>query len=100
MEKTFLINVDFDDGDPEGPRTSTFKTKGRHTVQKVLHTVCKTFGLEDYHQQARLVLVIEEAIGSDKILEHKYLCANNDTMARAGARPDSRFELVIEDEDE
>lgn len=101
LEKTFLITVEFDDGDPEGPRSSTFKTKGRHTVHKVLYTVCRTFGVEDYYQQAHLALVIEEEIGNDKFIEHRFKCAREDTMAAAGARPDARFLLIIdEDEDE
>ncbi|KAF7797147.1 hypothetical protein EIP86_008339 [Pleurotus ostreatoroseus] len=100
MEKTFLISVDYDDGDPEGPRCSTFKTKGRHTVQKVLFTVCRTFGVEAYFSQAQLVLVVEEETDDDQVFEHKYMCEKDDTMEKAGARPDSRFLLVLDDLEE
>ncbi|KAJ3539812.1 hypothetical protein NM688_g6313 [Phlebia brevispora] len=100
MEKTFLISVDFDEGEGDGPRTSTFKTKGRHTVHKVLYTVCRTFGLEEYYQQAQLVLVVEEEVGTDEIIEHRFMCDRNDTMERAGARPDSRFLLLLNEEEE
>ena len=42
--ETCLITVDYDDGNEVC--SSAFKTKGRHTVHKVLMTVCKTFGIE------------------------------------------------------
>ena len=48
---------------------------------------------------ASLVLVIDEEIDGDRIVEHRYPCVNSDTMEAAGARPDSRFELVIEVEE-
>ena len=99
LEKTFLVTVEYDDGEGDEPHASTFKTKGRHTVHKVLHTVCKTFGLEDYYSMASLVRVIDEEIDGDRIVEHRYPCVNSDTMEEAGARPDSRFELVIEVEE-
>ncbi|KAI0821224.1 hypothetical protein BC629DRAFT_435778 [Irpex lacteus] len=50
--ETCLITVDYDDG--HEVCSSTFKTKGRHSVHKVLMTVCKTFGIEDLY--ARCVL--------------------------------------------
>lgn len=42
--ETCLITVEYDDGDEVC--SSTFKTKGRHTIHKVLLTVCKTFNIE------------------------------------------------------
>ncbi len=45
--ETCLITVDYDDG--HEVCSSTFKTKGRHSVHKVLMTVCKTFGIEDLY---------------------------------------------------
>lgn len=99
VEKTFLVSVEYDDGEGDEPHASTFKTKGRHTVHKVLHTVCKTFGLDDYYSVAQLVLVIDEEIGGGRVVEHRFVCTNEDTMAQAGARPDSRFELVIDTEE-
>lgn len=50
--ETCLIVVEYDNG--EDVCSSTFKTKGRHTVHKVLLTVCRTFNIES--QYSRRVL--------------------------------------------
>lgn len=45
--------IDFDDEIGEENQTK-FKTRGRHTVAKVLMQACRVFGLEDYYDKCVL----------------------------------------------
>lgn len=47
-DESFLIMIEYSE-DPES--RSLFKTRGRHTVSKVLTHACRTFGLEEYYRR-------------------------------------------------
>ncbi|KAI0944008.1 hypothetical protein AcV7_001946 [Taiwanofungus camphoratus] len=96
-DESFLVTIEYDDGVSEETQ-SLFKTRGRHQVSKVLMQACRTFGIPELFSRAHLVLIVDVE-EDDEIVEHRFLCANNDTMARAGAEPNSKFVIQI-DEDE
>ena len=58
--ETCLITVDYDDGNEVC--SSAFKTKGRHTVHKVLMTVCKTFGIEALYPRYDKILPLSDLV--------------------------------------
>lgn len=94
-----------------------FKTRGEHTVGKVLSKACKEFEL-DYDRSVqsseifffwfilthfillscsaalKLIVEIEGEEGGEILSE----CDRNDTMARAGAVKDARFIIVADDD--
>ncbi|KAI0800206.1 hypothetical protein C8Q74DRAFT_1235065 [Fomes fomentarius] len=97
-DESFLIMIEYSE-DPES--RSLFKTRGRHTVSKVLMQACRTFGLEEYYSSARLVLLVEEEDDSGEIVfQRRYGCNRNDTMADAGAEPHAKFVVELVDENE
>ncbi|KAI0752831.1 hypothetical protein C8Q80DRAFT_1267314 [Daedaleopsis nitida] len=98
-DESFLIQIEYND-DPES--RSLFKTRGRHMVSKVLMQACRTFGLEEYYRNARLILIVEEENDDgDIVFQRRYACERNDTMADAGAEPNARFVVeLFEDGDE
>ncbi|KAH9888318.1 hypothetical protein C8Q73DRAFT_709762 [Cubamyces lactineus] len=89
-DESFLIMIEYDK-DPEG--RSLFKTRGRHTVSKVLMQACRTFGIEQQYDNARLVLLVED---EDEV--YRSVCNRSDTMAQAGAEPNARFVVEIADQ--
>ncbi|EED82608.1 predicted protein [Postia placenta Mad-698-R] len=93
----FVVIVEYDDGAGTDENQMMFKTRGRHTVSRVLLQACKTFGIEDLFPMARLVLIVDVEDG-DEIVEHRFHCALEDTMARAGAKPEARFAIEIDEE--
>ncbi|KAF9807925.1 hypothetical protein IEO21_08020 [Rhodonia placenta] len=93
----FVVIVEYDDGAGTEENQMMFKTRGRHTVSRVLLQACKTFGIEDLFPMARLVLIVDVEDG-DEIVEHRFHCALEDTMARAGAKPEARFAIEIDEE--
>ncbi|KAI0090892.1 hypothetical protein BDY19DRAFT_743655 [Irpex rosettiformis] len=99
--ETCLITVDYDDGNEVC--SSTFKTKGRHTVHKVLMTVCKTFGIEALYPRVNLVRVITDSTddpdNEGQVIEQRFTCPREHTMTQVGAHDDARFAIdVVEDE--
>ncbi|THG93593.1 hypothetical protein EW026_g7683 [Hermanssonia centrifuga] len=96
IEKNFLITVEYDDGGEE-VHNSTFKTKGRHIVGKVLLTALRTFGIEDAIDS--LVLIREDVVGG-KAVRRTYPCSLDETMANAGARPNARLAILIDEDEE
>ncbi|KAI0686714.1 hypothetical protein BC835DRAFT_441970 [Cytidiella melzeri] len=99
--ETCLITVDYDDGNEVC--SSTFKTKGRHTVHKVLMTVCKTFSLEHVYHRASLMRVISESTddtdSEDQVMEQRFICPREHTMTQVGAHDNARFAIAIQDEE-
>ncbi|KZS99761.1 uncharacterized protein LAESUDRAFT_72032 [Laetiporus sulphureus 93-53] len=120
-EDRFVVSIEYDDG-TSGIQACQFKTRARHTVGKVLMQACRTFGIEHLYDRyapfppthnhsacsycsgliivgwlgrARMVLVVETGEDEDFML-HRYVCAKEDTMARAGAEMDSRFVLEVD----
>ncbi|KAJ8468788.1 hypothetical protein ONZ51_g9429 [Trametes cubensis] len=91
-DESFLIMIEYEK-DPEG--RSLFKTRGRHMVSKVLMQACRTFGIEQQYDNARLVLLVED---EDDV--YRSVCNRSDTMAQAGAEPNARFVVEIADQDD
>ena len=92
-----------------------FKTRGEHTVGKVLSKVCKTFNL-DYDRSApilfgrafifwiqityvffRAMLKLIVEFEGEELL---YDCDTGVTMARAGTTNEARFVIIIAEDDE
>ncbi|EPT02517.1 hypothetical protein FOMPIDRAFT_82520 [Fomitopsis schrenkii] len=97
-EDRFVIIIEYDDGAGAGEETQTmFKTRGRHTVAKVLMQACRTFGIEDLYDKSQLVLALELEEGGE-IVEHRFMCPKEETMAQVGAESESRFIVQVEDE--
>ncbi|TFK85928.1 hypothetical protein K466DRAFT_664135 [Polyporus arcularius HHB13444] len=99
-DESFLIMIEYSE-DPES--RSLFKTRGRHMVSKVLMQACRTFGLEEYYDSARLVLLVEEPDADGEIVyQRKFVCDRDGTMGEAGAEPNSKFivEIVYENDEE
>ncbi|KAI0343582.1 hypothetical protein BDW22DRAFT_1428158 [Trametopsis cervina] len=98
---TCLITVSYDDG--QELCSSTFKTKGRHTVQKVLMTVCKTFNIEHLYNRAKLVRVVTDSTddmdSDEQVMEQMVFCPKDHTMTQVGAHQDARFTIAIEEDD-
>ncbi|KAL6305100.1 hypothetical protein BKA93DRAFT_779941 [Sparassis latifolia] len=88
----FLISVGYGDGEE-----SLFKTRGRHLVSKVLMQACRTSGIEHLYNRAHMVLIVETEEDGET-MEHRFLCSNEDTMARAGAESRSRFVIHIDED--
>jgi hypothetical protein len=94
----------------EGPlphHKADFMTRGGHLVRKVLSGVCKTFEL-DIEQfvsrpffdgafliyrsfSSRLMLVVPMPDEDGEMVEHLFECANDETIARSGVKPDSKL---------
>ncbi|KAI0325864.1 hypothetical protein GY45DRAFT_1374420 [Cubamyces sp. BRFM 1775] len=91
-DESFLIMIEYEK-DPEG--RSLFKTRGRHMVSKVLMQACRTFGIEQQYENARLVLLVED---EDDV--YRSVCNRSDTMAQAGAEPNARFVVELVDQDD
>ncbi|KAI0629578.1 hypothetical protein C8Q77DRAFT_295086 [Trametes polyzona] len=94
-DESFVIMIEYGD-DPES--RSLFKTRGRHMVGKVLMQACRTFGIEQYYDHARLVLLIEADGDDGEPTVYRSVCSRDETMAQAGAQPDARFLVEIEEE--
>ncbi|KAJ7885420.1 hypothetical protein B0H13DRAFT_2535963 [Mycena leptocephala] len=76
----------------EGPlphHKADFMTRGGHLVRKVLSGVCKTFELDIEH--SRLMLVVPMPDEDGEMVEHLFECANDETIARSGVKPDSKL---------
>ncbi|KAI0351961.1 hypothetical protein OH77DRAFT_827251 [Trametes cingulata] len=93
-DESFVIMIEYND-DPES--RSLFKTRGRHMVSKVLMQACRTFGLAEYYDSARLVLLVED---EEEGQVYRSVCNRNDTMAQAGAEPNARFVVEIQEGEE
>ncbi|KAI0074869.1 hypothetical protein K474DRAFT_1699447 [Panus rudis PR-1116 ss-1] len=99
LNKTFIVTIECGEG--EYTQSGLFKTKGKHTVEKVLAMACKTFGFEEpEYPAARLLLVVEDVNEDGEIVEQRFKCRNDATMAQAGAYPDCKFVVIISDEDD
>jgi hypothetical protein len=85
----FIISVEHR---PSEQKTM-FKTRGEHTVGKVLSKVCKTFNLD--YDRAMLKLIVE--VEGEELL---YDCDTAVTMARAGTTNEARFVIIIAEDDE
>jgi hypothetical protein len=105
----YVVNIAY----PPQSEESMFKTRGTYSVKKVLAGACKNFGL-DFDRSvstslyrgisdcqtpissAHLKLIVEfDDEDGDKLLSD---CDNGDTMARAGAVPNARFIIVMDDD--
>ncbi|KAI0827765.1 hypothetical protein BC628DRAFT_1317873 [Trametes gibbosa] len=95
-DESFVIMIEYNE-DPES--RSLFKTRGRHMVSKVLMQACRTFGIEDYYDSARLVLLFEIEDGGETVV-YRSVCNNDETMAQSGAERDARFVVEIVDGDD
>ncbi|KAI8971001.1 hypothetical protein BD414DRAFT_228692 [Trametes punicea] len=87
-DESFLIMIEYEKTDSR----FLFKTRGRHMVSKVLMQACRTFDIEKYYDKARLVLLVED---EDEI--HRSACKRTATMAEAGAEPNAKFVVEIDD---
>ncbi|KAJ7042098.1 hypothetical protein C8F04DRAFT_1078287 [Mycena alexandri] len=74
-----------------------FMTRRGHLVSKVLNGVCKTFKLDA--KRAKLMLCIPMEDEDGEVLLHEFECANDETIARSGVKPNSKL-IVRVDEDE
>ncbi|KJA18151.1 hypothetical protein HYPSUDRAFT_218407 [Hypholoma sublateritium FD-334 SS-4] len=87
---------------PDAKVSAQFKTRGRHTVGKVLAAACKTFEIEYYRARLYHVLYRENEEGEEERVEIK--CDVDDTMSRAGVNGNSQLFIRIaprgEDEDD
>ncbi|KAI0645052.1 hypothetical protein C8Q79DRAFT_1011162 [Trametes meyenii] len=88
---SFIVMIEYND---DAESRQLFKTRGRHTVSKVLMQACRTFGIEEFYQSARMVLLVEDEEEGDV---YRSVCNRNDTMAQAGAEPNARFVVEIVD---
>ncbi|KAI0365088.1 hypothetical protein BV20DRAFT_1028715 [Pilatotrama ljubarskyi] len=93
-DESFVIMIEYND-DPES--RSLFKTRARHTVSKVLMQACRTFGLAEHYNSARLVLLVED---EDEGQVYRSVCNRTDTMGQAGAEPNARFVVEIDGDGE
>ncbi|KAH9851133.1 hypothetical protein C2E23DRAFT_259695 [Lenzites betulinus] len=97
-DESFVIMIEYND-DPES--RSLFKTRGRHMVSKVLMQACRTFGIEDYYDSARLILLVEaDGDVEGETVVYRAVCNRNETMAEAGSERDARFVVEIVDGDD
>lgn len=69
-----------------------FKTRGKHTIKKVLLGACNTFDLD--YERARLILVLSEPEGGHDM----YYCEPEESMASCGIMPDSTLVIHVEPE--
>ncbi|KAJ3006565.1 hypothetical protein NUW54_g3888 [Trametes sanguinea] len=88
-DESFLVMIEYDKK-PDSP--SLFKTRGRHMVSKVLMQACRTFEIEEFYDKARLVLLVDDG---EQV--YRSVCRRNATMAEAGAEPDARFIVEIDE---
>ncbi|KAI0669505.1 hypothetical protein C8Q78DRAFT_1154837 [Trametes maxima] len=90
---SFIVMIEYND---DAESRQLFKTRGRHTVSKVLMQACRTFGIEEFYPSARMVLLVEDEEEGEV---YRSVCNRNDTMAQAGAEPNARFVVEIVDGD-
>ncbi|KAH9922118.1 uncharacterized protein B0H18DRAFT_1185968 [Fomitopsis serialis] len=95
-DERFVVIIEYDDGSDEETQTM-FKTRGRHTVSKVLMQACRTFGIEELYDKTQLVLAIDTEEDGE-IVEHRFMCPKDETMANVGAVAESRFIVQVEDD--
>ncbi|CCM01027.1 uncharacterized protein FIBRA_03075 [Fibroporia radiculosa] len=93
-EEKFVISIEYLNGANSADKLM-FKTRGRHTVAKVLLQACRTFGLEHLYDSARLVLILPIQEGDGEWVEEKFLCDPEDTMSMVGAGSESRFAIEV-----
>ncbi|KZT72361.1 hypothetical protein DAEQUDRAFT_723060 [Daedalea quercina L-15889] len=93
-EDRFVVIIEYDDGSGEETQTK-FKTRGRHLVSKVLLQACRTFGIENMYDRSQLVLALDTEEDGE-IVEHRYICPADETMANVGAAEESRFIVQVE----
>jgi len=86
----FIINVEHRPSE----QVLMFKTRGEHTVGKVLSKACKEFQLDYDSATLKLIVEIEGEDGGEILSD----CDNGDTMARSGAVKDARFIIVTDDD--
>ncbi|KAI0941486.1 hypothetical protein AcW1_003364 [Taiwanofungus camphoratus] len=67
-------------------------------VSKVLVQACCIFRILKLSYRAYLVLIVEVE-DDEEIEEHRFLCTSDDAMARAGAEPNHKFTVQIDEED-
>ncbi|KAH9949304.1 hypothetical protein B0H21DRAFT_729557 [Amylocystis lapponica] len=94
-EDSFLVTIEYGDA-PDDDNRMLFKTRGRHLVGKVLMQACRTFEIEQFFPRAWLVLIVEIA-EDDEVVEHRFACAREETMAQVGAEPNCRFAVEIDE---
>lgn len=101
LNANFLVTIEFgEDPELDDFRRSIFKVKGKHSVGKVLSMACQTFNIErEDAQSAHLVMIVEDEEDGEAI-EHRFECANNATMAQAGAYAEARFVIIIGNDEE
>ncbi|KAJ6546868.1 hypothetical protein B0H19DRAFT_244263 [Mycena capillaripes] len=83
-----------------GPRPehkAEFTTRGGHLVRKVLNGVCKTFKLDPERAKLMLCVSMPDEDG-ERVEDCLFECANDETIARSGVKPDSRLVVRIEEE--
>ncbi|KAH9833963.1 uncharacterized protein C8Q71DRAFT_873252 [Rhodofomes roseus] len=95
-DERFVVIIEYDDGTSDDMQTM-FKTRGRHTVSKVLTQACRTFDIDDLYDRAQLLMVIDTEEDGE-IVEHRYICPKTMTMANVGAEPEARFIVQVDDE--
>jgi len=77
---------------PYEEQQAEFKTRGKHTIKKVLAAACRTFELD--YDLARLILLVD---ADDD--EQMFYCEPDDTMAQCGVYRDARFLVKMEGEE-
>ncbi|KAJ7348971.1 hypothetical protein DFH08DRAFT_863968 [Mycena albidolilacea] len=83
---------------PEPDHRAEFMTRGGHLVRKVLAGVCRTFDLDPEH--AKLMLCMPLPNGDGEIEVVHFECANDETIARSGVKPNAKLIVRVGYEDE
>jgi hypothetical protein len=86
----FIIDVEHRPSEQE----LRFKTRGEHTVGKVLSKACKRFKLDYDSATLKLIVEIDGEEGGEILSD----CDPADSMARAGAMKGARFIIVTDDD--
>ncbi|KAF7353760.1 Zn(2)-C6 fungal-type domain-containing protein [Mycena venus] len=82
-----------------GPRPehrAEFMTRGGHLVKKVLSGVCRTFDLDMAHAKLMLCMQLPNEHGENEVVQFE--CANDDTVARSGIKPNAKLIVRVERE--
>ncbi|KAK0437933.1 uncharacterized protein EV420DRAFT_155361 [Desarmillaria tabescens] len=82
---------------PQDNQRARLKTRGRYQVKKVLHGVCKSFGIP--FDTAKLIHIVKFVEDGTEVVE-QFECDNDETIAYCGIKENAQLAVILQEDDD